>query len=122
MGCRGKRCGRGEASRSALQHKVTIRRNVGTSRDGGGQLIPDMQPYATFWAENKRQSGREFYRARQVHADITHLWEVPWSGMAAAVTPEMQLVFEGRVMEIISVINVDEDDRVVRISARETKT
>lgn len=122
MGCRDKCRGRVGVSRSALQHKVTIKQDVGTSSDGGGQVIPDPQPYDTFWAENKSQSGREFYRARQVHADITHLWEVPWSRSAAAVTTEMQLVFDNRVMEILSVINVDEADRVVRISAREKKT
>lgn len=122
MGCRDKCRGRGGPSRNALRHKVTIRQDTGTTKDGGGQGIPSMQPYATFWAENKSQSGREFYRARQVNADITHLWEIPWSTVAAAITEQMQLVFEGRVMEILSVINVDEDDRTVRISAREKKT
>lgn len=121
MGCRDKCRGRANVSRAALQHKITIRQNTGSSLDGGGQVIPVMGPYGTFWAENKSQSGREFYQARKVHADITHLWEVPWSQSAAAVTTEMQLVFNSRTMEILSVINVDEDDRVVRISARETK-
>lgn len=114
----------GESGAGKRHTRLVIETDTSTDadRDGGGQRVPDWQIYGKFWAESLSQSGREFYRASQIHSDISHLWELRYSDKANKITTQMRCRIGSRLMGILSVINVDEANRKVQIVARETKT
>lgn len=93
----------------SLRLSVTIEEVTETNTDG--VVAQSWSDYA----DNVRagilpQSGREFYRAKQVYADMTHLVRIRY---LAGVTPKMRLKLGSRYLNIVSVGNVEERDRVL---------
>lgn len=65
------------------------------------------------------RGGREFHQASQVHADLSHLWEVPSSAKVRAITPEMRINWNGRIFQILSAQDKDENRQYSEISTKE---
>lgn len=63
--------------------------------------------------------GREFYRASQVHADLTHLWETRSTVSLRSTTPEMRIQWGDRTFEIISCKDKDEARDTYQITTKE---
>lgn len=71
------------------------------------------------YAKVQTRGGREFFQASKVHADVSHLWETQSTAKVRAAKPRMRLTWDGRVFQILSVQDKDEDRRTVEISTKE---
>jgi len=59
------------------------------------------------YAAVQSKGGREFWKVQQVTADVSHVWWMPYSTLAASATPDMRLKHEGNTYSIVSVIDID---------------
>jgi SPP1 family predicted phage head-tail adaptor len=72
--------------------------------------------YATVWGAFLKQSGREFYAAQKLNAELTHLISIRYR---TDVNPRWQLKFGARTLEILSAINVNEANEELQIACKE---
>jgi SPP1 family predicted phage head-tail adaptor len=70
---------------------------------GYGEAIPSQVLFHKVWAGIETQSGREFFRASQVYPTLTHLVTIRY---LRGLTPKMKIVFGGRALNILAVIDV----------------
>lgn len=107
-----------------LKTRVTIQRPVEGDADGLNEKPVTWTNVVTVWAEILEQSGREFYRAQQVNAAVTHIFRIRYrSGLdetlrLALGDPRAQ---PARVLKIASVVNVDEADEEMLLVCIEEK-
>ena len=117
------KCGTGAAVR--YDHRVTIQRLAGTP-DAAGHIDPNTDAnwstYATAFASVKSRGGREFWRVQQVQSDVDFVFRCPWSPTLENATPAMRLMTDGKVYEILSVINVDLANETIEIQTRRRTT
>jgi SPP1 family predicted phage head-tail adaptor len=104
-----------------LRHRVTIQAPpVEGARDPYG-VAPraDWTDVATIWAEVRPLRGKEAaVVAQQVAASVTHQVRVRYID-GRAITPRHQLLFEGRILNVNAVIDVEERKRELHILATE---
>ena len=117
------KCGNGAAVR--YDQRVTIQRLAGTP-DAAGHIDPNTDAnwstYATAFASVKSRGGREFWRVQQVQSDVDFVFRCPWSPTLENATPAMRLMADGKVYEILSVINVDLANETIEIQTRRRTT
>lgn len=97
--------------------KVTIEQNTPT-RSASGQATDSWSTYKTAWGELNHVRGQEVFRSRQVHAEADHVFEFDWID-AQAVTVRMRVTYGSRTFDILSVNNLGERNRRVRLDLRE---
>ena len=68
------------------------------------------------WADLMSQQATERFRDSQDLAEVTHVFVGRWQ---SGITPKMRVYWQSRDFRIISVINVDERDREMRIATVE---
>jgi SPP1 family predicted phage head-tail adaptor len=98
-----------------LMHEISIQ-TQSTTRGDAGELVDSWTTDATIWASIKPGSGREFYNAKQINAEITHeikLWYYP------GLSPAKRFLFRTRVFNILQVKNVDEGSVEMVVYAKE---
>lgn len=93
-----------------LRRRVQLQSNV-PAATGYGQRQPNWQTVGTYWAQVRPLSGRELENARQIKAEVTHRITLRYQGPAAPLNPTQRFLLEGRVFNIVSVVNVDERNR-----------
>ena len=89
-----------------LPHGITIQKKVVSAARGrlGGE-VEAWENHVTALAFVQPLKGREYFAAKQVQAETSHkvtMWYQP------GITSEMRVVFGVCILEIESVINVDE--------------
>jgi SPP1 family predicted phage head-tail adaptor len=87
-----------------LRHRITIQEPV-TARNGYGEAITTWTAVATVWASVEPLSGREFFAAEHVQSEVTHRVRMRWQ---SGITPDMRVLFGGRVLKVEAVINYGE--------------
>lgn len=55
-----------------MRKRLTLQQNVPQTKDGFSQPVDSWQPVATVYAKVEPISGREFFNAAQIQADVTH--------------------------------------------------
>lgn len=98
-----------------MRHRVTLERNSPT-QDRSGELQDDWSAVGTYWACVRPLSGRELVNAAQVVPLASH--SVTMRNVGPLTTKD-RLVFESRVLEIGSVLRVDEMNEFYAITATE---
>ena len=98
-----------------LRQRVQIKTPV-EARNAYGERITTWSTLATVWAAVEPIRGREFFEAETVQAEITHRVILRYY---PGIVPRYRVVFEGRVLEIQAVINVDERSRELQLMCRE---
>jgi SPP1 family predicted phage head-tail adaptor len=92
-----------------LTVRLTVERDVGTTRSPSGQHIPDWQTYACVWAKVTPLGGLETTPAGQVVALVRHAIWLRYGTHVADLGPTMRLVLRGsRRIEIQSAVIVNE--------------
>lgn len=100
------------------RHRVTINEKNVTQNATGEETI-SWALVGEYWASVEPLLGREFVEMRQAQAEITHRIRMrPQSGLH----PAMQAVFDGREMDILSVIEVNERGREMHLMCKERVT
>lgn len=87
-----------------LRHRVILQRKEITE-DELKQQSETWVDFAYIWAAIQPLSGREYFSARQETAQVTTRITIRY---LKGVTPDMRVLFNEKVYEILSVINLDE--------------
>lgn len=76
------------------------------------------ETYCESYASVMSKGGREFWKVATVSADVSHVWNCPYSSQLASADPAMRLVHEGVTYEILSVIDIDLAHDTIEIQTR----
>lgn len=100
----------------ALRHSLTIQTATETQNDHG-EVVKAWSEFAVVNGSIDPLSGREFWRSRQVQADVTHVVTIRY---LPGVIPKMRVLHGSRVLYITSVLNSDERNRELQLLCKET--
>jgi SPP1 family predicted phage head-tail adaptor len=98
-----------------LRSKVDLQTSTDT-RDAGGGLSCVFETTASIFADIRPQSGDETYRQGKVQEKLTHKIFIRYR---TGVKATQRILFENRVFNIRSIINVDERDRFLELKCVE---
>jgi SPP1 family predicted phage head-tail adaptor len=87
-----------------LRHRVVLQKKEITE-DELKQQSEVWTEITTIWAAIEPLSGREYFAAKQVNAEISARITIRYR---KGITPDMRMVFDGRVFEVISIVNPKE--------------
>lgn len=71
---------------------------------------------ATTWANINPISGKEYYSAETINSDLTHKIRLRYR---RGITPDMRILYNGRIFYIVSVINEYEKNTMLQLMCRE---
>ncbi len=100
-----------------LIHRIEIQA-IGTTRGAAGEVVDTWttETNGTVWAAIKPGSGREFFNAKQINAEITHEIKLRYY---AGLTPAKRILFGTRVFNISEIRNTDEHNTEMIVYAKE---
>lgn len=98
-----------------LRHKVQIQSRSAT-KDGFGQESMTWTTALTVWADIQPLSGRELIAAQAQMAETTHTVVIRYR---AGITPANRVVYQGRVFNVLSVIDEDMRHRTLSLLCSE---
>lgn len=98
-----------------LRHRVTLQSKE-FSKDEEGTPTETWIDVATVWASVEPLRGREYFAAATVNAENTVRIRMRYR---RGVTPDMRALYDGRVFEIQSVIDVNEMHREIHLMTQE---
>ena len=76
----------------------------------------DWKDIATTWANINPISGKEYYSAETINSDLTHKIRLRYR---RGITPDMRILYNGRIFFIVSVINEFERNSILQLMCRE---
>jgi SPP1 family predicted phage head-tail adaptor len=100
-----------------LRHRITFQREVKTA-DGSKGFTVAWRDLISVWASVEPLSGREFFAAHQMKAEITHRVKIRYR---TDITVKMRIKHRDRVLEIESIIDKKERREELEIFCREKK-
>jgi len=98
-----------------LRHRVTIQSATET-QDSYGQAVLSFSTLATRWASIEQLSGREFFDASKVAAEVTHRVRIRYM---TGITPKMRVVYGSRTFEIVAITNPEERNIALDLLCKE---
>ena len=98
-----------------LKHLGTIQ-EAAITRNAVGEETQTWSTRATGWFQILPLSGKEFIAAQQTNAEVTHSIRGRW---VDGVTAKMRLLVGARVFEFLAVMNWSEENKELRIMAKE---
>lgn len=107
-----------------LRHRVLIQARATTStgaplQDRSGQEVISWINGPTVYADVKPSSGREQVNSEAVQSVISHVVTIRYR---TGVTAKNRLLYGGRVLEILAVVDVDERHRWLELTCSEGQT
>ncbi len=101
-----------------LDKRITIQKPTeGTATGYGDRPVMWLDVFEA-WAESMPQRGREFFRAMQVVAAMTHLFRLRYRS-DVTFTPNYRITLGSRTFAIAAVVDVDEAHKEWRVSCTE---
>lgn len=97
-----------------MRHRVTVQ-TASMTKDVVGGDVRTWATTATVWASIDPVKGEEVQGPNQVLAKVTHNVKM----RHRALTTEQRLVFDSRIFEIVSVLNIGERDRELLVLCHE---
>ena len=88
-----------------LRHRITIEEQVTSQEQTYGSIETNIAPRSPCWASVEPLSGKERLGADRAEASVTHRVRIRYQ---PDVKPDMRVNFQGRYLNIISVINKEE--------------
>jgi len=98
-----------------LRTTITIEK-VGTAVDANGDVAPTYTYIDKRKAWVRGLTGREFMAAQQTGSDVTNKVTMRYY---EGLTPEHRFLVDGRTLEILSVLNVDERNKTMDVMCKE---
>jgi len=86
------------------------------SKNSVGEVIKTWSEFAKVRCDIKPLNGNEKYVSKEKHATATHQVIIRFID---GVNPKMRLVARGRIFEIESALNVNEQDRMMQLIVKE---
>ena len=101
---------------------VKVEKVTATTLDAAGHVdktaAASWATYGTAWCAVQSKGGREFWKVDLVAADVSHVWRTQYTTEAAAITPQMRIVWESKTYEVLSVIDIDLAHEEIEIQTR----
>jgi SPP1 family predicted phage head-tail adaptor len=100
-----------------LIHRIEVQA-IGTTRGAAGEVVDtwSTETNGTVWASIKPGSGREFFNAKQINAELTHIIKMRYH---AGLSPAKRILYGTRVFNIQEVRNTDEHNTEMIVYAKE---
>lgn len=98
-----------------LKHRITLQEQV-IIKDELEQEIETWQEVNKVWAEIKPLSGKEYFKARQTKSDVRVQITIRYK---KEVHNQMRVVFDNQAYEIISVINLNHQNKYLQLLCKE---
>ena len=93
-----------------LNHRITFQiQNLDSEEEEWNDIV-------TTWASINPISGREYYQAETINSDLTHKVRLRYR---KGITPDMRILYNGRIFYIVSVINEYEKNTILQLMCRE---
>lgn len=99
-----------------LRHRVTIQKPISTANDDYGAPIIIWEKVLDTWASVEPLSGREYFDAQQVNADVTHKASMRYQ---FGIDSTMRILLGSRMLLILEVLNTEERSRELTLMCRE---
>jgi len=96
-----------------LKHRVTIQHKIADPSIGGTDTWHD---YATVWGALEPLRGREYLAAQQEGAEATGKITIRY---LPGLKPTMRLIFEGRIYQILTPIDPEEQHTELQLVVKE---
>ena len=106
-----------EPTAGELRQRITFQQPV-KAEDGYGGHVVTWANLVSVWARVEPISGREYFEAHKIQAEVTHRVKVRW---LVTVNKSMRILYGERVLEIESIIDIDERRKFLEIFCRESK-
>ena len=100
-----------------LRKQIAVQAEQPTT-DGAGGYALAWVALATVWGEIEPVSGRQVYADGHIEGHVTHRVVVRWRS-DVTITVDMRLVYNGRMFNILSVINDGERNHQVTLLVEE---
>lgn len=100
---------------ASMKHRITIQQ-VTQSSDGQGGFSEEWTSFADVWASIEPVKAYEKFQASQLQAPISHKIIIRY---LSGLTAKHRILWGLRVMNIKEVINIDENNAFMRITALE---
>lgn len=101
------------------RRRVTIQKDAGTTRDGGGQLVPNWTALGKRWASVEPLTGMERWSERQIQPELTHKVGFEWDELTSTITPKMRIKDGTRYLHILSAHDPEERHKRVECLCKE---
>lgn len=101
-----------------MNKRVTLQQPGGVP-DGAGGMTEGYTDVATVWAEVEPLREEEVVASQRIEGRVTHrvgMWYRP------GVKEDMRLTFEGRALDIVSIIDPKEEHKELHLLCREVKS
>ena len=103
---------------SLMNRRATIQQRS-TGKDTFGQQSMTWTDYLPVWAYIEPMTGRELIAAQAQQSEVTHQVVIRYR---AGITAAMRLVYEGRIFDILSVVDTDTQHRRLVLQCAEGLT
>lgn len=100
-----------------MRQRITFQQEVKTA-DGSKGFTVAWQDVISVWASVQPLSGREFFQAHQIKAEITHRVKIRYR---TDITVKMRIKHKDRYFAIESILDKKERREELEIFCRETK-
>jgi SPP1 family predicted phage head-tail adaptor len=98
--------------------RITFQKIVQKADALGDHPVPE--DVKTVWAAVRAARGSEYYEAQKLRPEKAFVINCRYFLVDdEEVSPEMQILYRGRVLEIVTAINIDEEDQEYEIHATE---
>lgn len=98
-----------------MRHRVTLQRRA-TGTDAAGGVLNSWEDVATRWASMDRAAGSEVWSSAQRSGRVPAVFRLRYLGN---VVPAMRLLFDGRIYNILSAVDLEGRKAELVITAEE---
>jgi SPP1 family predicted phage head-tail adaptor len=105
-------------SSSGQKQKLVMIQQATLTTDGQGGHSTTWSPRCTAWAHERPLNGREAIAAQQVTAVLSSVWEIHYR---KDISVKDRIVFEGRTLQIESIVDPTETRRELWLTCSEVQ-
>ncbi|MEL7608853.1 MAG: phage head closure protein [Bacillota bacterium] len=98
-----------------LKHRIVLQKKM-IAEDVLKQQTENWTDFAYVWASIEPLSGREYFTAQQINSEVSVRITIRY---LPGLTAEARAVFDGRVFEVLSVVNPEERCESLILMCRE---
>lgn len=101
-----------------FKHRITIQEEVFAKDSTTGENTSGWQDVSTVWAAVEPLKGREYFQAREIHAENTVRIRIRYR---SGIIPSMRVIYGDRTLYIQSVIDPEECHRELQLMCVENQ-
>jgi SPP1 family predicted phage head-tail adaptor len=98
-----------------MRHRIIFQEKVEVDDGHHGHTVT-WKDVVTVWASVEPISGREYFYAHQISTEVTHRVKIRYRN---DVNTKMRIKFGLRILEIISILSLGEESKVLEILCKE---